>query len=85
MIYLGPIIFGFIIGLILGITMKNNPQSKIKFTKSSFVVIIIVAIIVSWQLGQYPFYDDSPIANGFFSAVIGILVGKLIFGRQLKI
>ncbi|KZX14002.1 energy-converting hydrogenase B subunit J [Methanobrevibacter filiformis] len=86
MIYLGPLIigpilFGFIIGFVLGIAMKNNPKSEINFNVSSFVVILIVAIVIAWQLGSYPYYTDLPIATGFISGVIGIIIGKLIFGR----
>jgi energy-converting hydrogenase B subunit J len=79
MINFGPIIFGFIIGLVVGIAIKDNPNSNIKFTASSFAVIFIIAIIFAWQLGQFPYYTDFPIATGFVSGVIGIFVGKFLF------
>lgn len=81
MLVIGPIIFGFILGLIIGTQIKLN-VSDAKFTLGSFVVIIIAGIIVAWQLGQYPFYDDVPIATGFLSALIGLFVGKLLFARS---
>ncbi|KZX15671.1 hypothetical protein MBCUT_13690 [Methanobrevibacter cuticularis] len=81
LLYLGPVIFGFLIGFILGSRIKNTPTSNIKFTVGSYVVIFIVAIIVAWQLGPFPYYTDLPIASGFLSAAIGLITGKLIFGR----
>ena len=81
MLVLGPIIFGFILGLILGSQIKKNPKSDINFTLASFVVILIAGVVMAWQLGQFPFYNDVPISTGFLSALIGVLVGKLLFAR----
>ncbi|MDR2873413.1 MAG: energy-converting hydrogenase B subunit J [Methanobrevibacter sp.] len=78
MLNLGPIIFGLIIGVIVGLTLKNNPDNPIVFTKSSFIVILIVTIVVAWQLGPFPYYTDLPIATGFVSGAIGIIIGKSI-------
>ncbi|MDR3223134.1 MAG: energy-converting hydrogenase B subunit J [Methanobrevibacter sp.] len=78
MLNLGPIIAGFIIGFIIGLTIKNNPDSNIVFTKSSFIIMIIVAIIVSWQLGSFPYYNDLPIATGFIFGAFGLIAGKEI-------
>ena len=81
MISLGPIIFGLILGIIIGSQIKLNVNDT-KFTIGSFVVIIIAGIIMAWQLGQFPFYDDVPISTGFLSALIGLFVGKLLFARS---
>ena len=81
MISLGPIIFGLIFGLIIGSQIKLN-VSDAKFTKASFIVILIAGIIVAWQSGNYPFYTDFPISTAFLSALIGIFVGKLLFARS---
>ena len=81
MLSLGPIIFGLLLGLIIGSQIKLN-VSDAKFTKSSFIVILIAAIIVAWQSGNYPFYTDLPISTAFLSALIGIFVGKLLFARS---
>lgn len=81
MLVLGPVLFGFILGLVLGSQIKKNPKSDVNFTMASFVVIIIAGIVTAWQLGQYPFYDDVPISTGFLSALIGLLIGKLLFAR----
>ena len=81
MLSLGPIIFGLILGLIIGsqIKLKNNDT---QFTLGAFVIVLIAGIIVAWQSGNYPFYTDLPISTASLSALIGIFVGKLIFARS---
>lgn len=81
MISLGPIIFGLILGLVIGSQIRLN-ASDAKFTLGSFVVILIAGIIVAWQSGNYPFYTDLPVSTAFLSALIGIFVGKLLFARS---
>ena len=81
MISLGPIIFGLILGLIIGSQIKLD-VSDAKFTLASFVMILIAGIIAAWQFGNYPFYTDLPISTAFLSALIGVFVGKLIFARS---
>jgi energy-converting hydrogenase B subunit J len=78
MLIVGPIIFGFIFGVVVGLTMKNNPDNPIKFTKSSYIVILIAAILVAWRLGPVPFYTDLPIATSFVSGMFGLIIGKTI-------
>lgn len=80
MLSLGPIIFGLILGLIIGSQIKIRDNTK--FTLGSFVIILIAGIIVAWQSGNYPFYNDLPISTAFLSALIGIFVGKLLFARN---
>ena len=80
MLSVGPIIFGFILGLIIGLQIKLN-VSDAKFTLGSFVVILIAGFIASWQLGNYPFHTDFHISTAFLSALIGIFVGML-FSRS---
>lgn len=77
----GPIIFGLILGLIIGSQIKLN-LTDTEFTLGSFIFILIAGIIVAWQSGNYPFYTDLPISTAFLSALIGIFVGKLIFARS---
>ena len=81
MLSLGPIIFGLILGLIIGSQLKLNVNGT-NFTLGAFVVIFIAGIIVAWQSGNYPFYTDLPISTAFLSALIGIFVGKLLFARS---
>ena len=78
MLSLGPIIFGLILGLIIGSQIKLG-VSDAKFT---LAVILIAGIVVAWQLGNFPFYTDLPISTAFLSALIGIFVGKLLFARS---
>lgn len=81
MLSLGPIIFGFILGAIIGTQIKVN-RSDMEFTLASFVVIFIAGFIAAWQFGNYPFYTDLPISTAFVSALIGIFVGKFLFARS---
>jgi energy-converting hydrogenase B subunit J len=82
MVYAGPIILGFLLGLILGSRIRDNPESEMNFTTSVYVVFIIVAVIVAYFFGPFPWYTDSPFANGLMAAAVGIIFGKLIFGRK---
>jgi len=81
MLSLGPIIFGLILGLIIGSQIKLNVNDT-HFTLGAFIIVLIAGIIVAWQSGNYPFYTDLPISTAFLSALIGIFVGKLIFARS---
>lgn len=56
MVYIGPLVLGFIIGFILGTIIKQNPESKLKFGASVFVVLIIVSILMAYQLGPSLLY-----------------------------
>lgn len=81
MLSIGPIIFGLILGLIIGSQIKLN-NMDIHFTLGAFMVILIAGIVVALEAGNYPFYTDLPISTAFLSALIGIFVGKLIFARS---
>ena len=81
MLSLGPIIFGLILGIVIGSQIKLG-VSDAHFTIGSFVIIFIAGIVVAWQSGNYPFYTDLPISTAFLAALIGIFVGKLIFARS---
>ena len=81
MLSLGPIIFGLILGLIIGSQIKLNVNDT-HFTLGAFIMILIAGVIVAWQAGNYPFYTDFPFSTAFLSALIGIFVGKLIFARS---
>lgn len=77
----GPIIFGLILGLIIGSQAKLK-FGDTKFTLTSVIAIIIAGIIVAWQAGNFPFYTDLPISTAFLSALIGIIAGSLLFARS---
>ncbi|MCR5027155.1 MAG: energy-converting hydrogenase B subunit J [Methanobrevibacter sp.] len=79
---LGPIIFGFIFGVIVGSQIKTGNIKDTSFNASSYVIIIIAALIVAWQLGEFPFYDFLPVSRGFVFALIGVLFSKFIIARS---
>ena len=82
MISLGPIVFGLILGLIIGSQIKLNGIG-VKFTLASFVVILIAGFVIAWGIGNYPLdIGDLPFSTAFVSALIGIFVGKLLFARS---
>jgi energy-converting hydrogenase B subunit J len=82
--YIGPLVLGFLLGFILGTRIKPSPESKLKFNAEVYAIVLIAAIIVAYFLGPFPYYQDVPLASGFVSAIIGIIIGKLLFGREKK-
>ncbi|HMK53214.1 MAG TPA: energy-converting hydrogenase B subunit J [Methanobacteriaceae archaeon] len=81
-IYAGPLILGFLLGFLLGTRIKENPLSKLKFDASVYAIFLIVAVIVAYFIQPFPYYADAPLASGFVACAVGIIFGKLIFGRQ---
>lgn len=81
MISIGPVIFGLILGVIIGSQIKLNANDT-HFTLGAFIIVFIAGIIVAWQSGNFPFYTGPPVSIAFLSALIGIFVGKLIFARS---
>jgi energy-converting hydrogenase B subunit J len=79
--YLGPLILGFILGFIIGTRIKPSPISKLKFDKEVYAIVIIAGIIVAYWQGPFPYYQDIPLASGFLAGIVGIILGKLTFGR----
>lgn len=82
--YAGPVILGFLLGFILGSRIKFNPESGLNFTIGSYIVVFIAALVVAYFIGPFPYYVDVPLASGFVSAIIGIFLGKITLGRNLK-
>lgn len=80
--YIGPLVIGFILGFILGTRIRLSPQSKLEFNAQIYVIVLITAIIVAYFIGPFPYYADVPLASGFVSAIIGLIIGKLLFGRE---
>ena len=81
MLNLGPIIFGLILGLLIGSQIKFKFGDNV-FTLASLIIVFIAGIIVAWQSGNFPFYTDLQNSTGFLSALIGIFAGNLIFARS---
>jgi energy-converting hydrogenase B subunit J len=84
-IYAGPLILGFLLGFVLGTRIKEDPKGKLKFGTSVYAVFIIVAVVVAYFLGPFPYYADVPLASGFVACAVGIILGRLIFGRSAPI
>ncbi|HOI39690.1 MAG TPA: energy-converting hydrogenase B subunit J [Methanobacterium sp.] len=80
-VYIGPLVLGFILGFILGTRIRINSESGLEFGASIYLIFLIIAFIVAYLLGPFPYYKDIPLANGFIAAAIGIIMGKLLFGR----
>ena len=81
MLDLGPIIFGLILGMIIGSQIRLDVGDA-KFPIASFIAILIAGIVMAWQLGNFPFYTGLPLSTAFLSALIGIFAGKLLFSRS---
>lgn len=81
MAYIGPIALGLLLGFILGTRIKPVPESKLKFDKEVYIIIIIAAIIIAVRLGPFPYYTDDILASGFISTIAGLVIGKLTLGR----
>ena len=79
--YIGPMVLGFLLGFILGSRIKENPESKLKFDSTVYLIFLIIAILVAYLLGPFPYYQDAPLASGFVAAAVGIIMGKLVLGR----
>ncbi len=82
--YAGPVILGFLLGFILGSRVRIFPESKLNFTLGSFIVILIAASIVAYLEGPFPYYMGLPLAPGFISGILGIIIGKVTLGRLIK-
>ena len=84
MIYAGPLILGFTLGFTLGSRIKIHPESKLNFTLGSNIIIVIAALSAAYLIGPFPYYNDFPLASGFVATLIGILIGKITLGRDVK-
>lgn len=82
--YAGPLILGFILGFIVGSRIKIYPESKLNFTLGSFIIIFIAALVMAYLIGPFPYYADGPFASGFVATIIGLLIGKITLGRDVK-
>ena len=81
---IGPIIVALIFGFIVGTRIHMKMENSFTFTISGIVALILGAIIMSYCLGQFPVYDDLPIATAFLAAIIGLLLGSALLGGRAK-
>lgn len=78
MISWGPIIFGLIFGLIVGVSFRKTEY----FNNTSLLVVFIFLIILSYLEGSFPFYTDTSFSLGFLATTFGLIIGNLLFGRK---
>ena len=64
-IVIGPVIIAIIFGFIVGSRVHLNLDNSFKFTASGILALIIGALIMAYGLGQFPGYNDVPIATTF--------------------
>ncbi|MBO7718742.1 MAG: hypothetical protein J6S29_01170 [Methanosphaera sp.] len=81
-LYLGPTLFGLIMGLIVGAIMHKTPTNGIKLNTSSWIAIVIGAIIVAWWLGTFPYYSGLQFGPGFVISIIGAIIGRTLLGTK---
>ncbi len=78
MISFGPIIVGLIFGLVIGYSFRKSEY----FNYSSLLAIFLLLIVVAVLEGSFPFYAHMPISVGFLAASVGLILGKVLFGRK---
>ncbi|RAP50161.1 MAG: hypothetical protein BZ133_06065 [Methanosphaera sp. SHI613] len=82
LLYLGPALFALIMGVIVGAIMHKTPTNGIKLNTSSWIAIIIGAIIVAWWLGTFPYYGGLQLGPGFVMSIIGAIIGRTLLGTK---
>ena len=83
-IVIGPIIIAIVFGFIVGSRIHLDLDNSFKFTLSGIIALIVGAVIMSYGLGQFPFYNDLPVAAPFLAAIIGIFIGSTVRGGRAK-
>jgi energy-converting hydrogenase B subunit J len=83
-LYTGPTICALIIGIIAGAMMHKTPTNGIKLNTSSWIAIIIGAILVSFWLGTFPYYEGLQLGPGFVSGIIGAIIGRGLLGTKIN-
>jgi energy-converting hydrogenase B subunit J len=56
----------------------------LNFTLGSFIAILLAASIIAYLEGPFPYYTGLPLAPGFISGILGIIIGKVTLGRFAK-
>ncbi|RAP45502.1 MAG: hypothetical protein BZ135_05770 [Methanosphaera sp. rholeuAM6] len=84
LLYTGPTICALIIGIIAGAMMHKTPTNGIKLNTSAWIAIIIVALLVAFWLGTFPYYTGLNFGPGFVMAIIGAIIGRAVLGTKIK-
>lgn len=81
---IGPMIVAVLFGFVVGSRIHLKLENSFKFTLGAILALVIFAIFMSWDLGQFPFYNDLPIATTFLSAIVGIFLGSALLGNRAQ-
>lgn len=81
---IGPMIVAVLFGFVVGSRIHLKLENSFSFTLSAIIALVIFAIFMSWDLGQFPFYNDLSIATAFLSAIVGILLGSALLGNRAQ-
>ena len=81
---IGPMIVAVLFGFVVGSRIHLKLENSFSFTLSAIIALLIFAIFMSWDLGQFPFYNDLSIATAFLSAIVGILIGSALLGNRAQ-
>ena len=81
---IGPMIVAVLFGFVVGSRIHLKLENSFSFTLSAIIALLIFAIFMSWDLGQFPFYNDLSIATAFLSAIVGILLGSALLGNRAQ-
>lgn len=81
---IGPMIVAVLFGFVVGSRIHLKLENSFSFTLSAIIALVIFAIFMSWDLGQFPFYNDLSIATAFLSAIVGILIGSALLGNRAQ-
>lgn len=81
---IGPMIAAVLFGFVVGSRIHLKLEHSFEFTLGAIIALVIFAIFMSWNLGQFPFYNDLPIATTFLSAIGGILLGSALLGKNAQ-
>ena len=64
--------------------MHKTPTNGIKLNTSSWIAIIIGALLVAFWLGTFPYYSGLPLGPGFVAGIIGAIIGRGVLGTKIK-
>ncbi len=62
-IVIGPIIIALIFGFIIGTRLHLKEENSFKFTAGAIVALIVGGFIMAYDIGQFAYYQDLPIAT----------------------
>ncbi|KYK38012.1 MAG: energy-converting hydrogenase B subunit J [Theionarchaea archaeon] len=77
--FIGALIASFVLGFIIGCRIR-------RFSAVIYVVLFLAAIVVSFFVGNYPFYtfevssEIIPLNLVFITSFLGLIVGSLLLG-----